>query len=116
MGIWFPNVTLSADERIGYRAAGNLFSGRRQIGVLVTVTDQRLLIVPNHLDALFGGRRIELPRDRLTEVRSEPADSPVARRRGFSARFRPQVEVRSGEELWVMTVIHPERLIKALQS
>lgn len=116
MGVWFPNVTRSADERIGYRAAGNLFSGRRQIGVLVTVTDRRLLIVPNHLDALFGGRRIELPRDRLIEVRSEPAGSPVARRRGLSARFKPQVEIRSGGQLWAMTVIYPDRLIKALQS
>ena len=116
VGIWIPSVTLSTDERVGYRAGGNLFSGRRQIGVLVIVTDRRLLIVPNRLDSLLGGRRIELPRDVITGMRTEPADSPVARTRGLSARFRPQVEIRSGEQLWAMTVFHPERLVRALET
>jgi len=116
MGVWFPRVELSSGERIFYQAAGDLFAGRRQIGVRITVTDRRLLIVPNRLDAVFGGRRVQVGLDQVDQVRTEPSNSPTARRRGLSARIRPQVEVSSGGNMCVMTVVHPAELVKALED
>ncbi len=53
MGFWFPDMHLAANESVRYRGAGNLFNGRRQIGAQVTVTDRRVLIVPNRLDGVL---------------------------------------------------------------
>ena len=116
MGLWFPDVELSSDERVAFRAPGNLFSGRRQVGVQITVTDRRLVVVPNRLDALFRGRGVELPRDRIAHVQIDAPNSPAARSRGLGARFRSQVEIRSGEKVWVVTVVHPNDLVSALTN
>lgn len=78
------------------------------------MTDQRLLIVPNWLDGMTGARRIELQRNQISEVRIEPPGTALARRRGLSARIRPQVEVSAGDQMWAMTLAAPDRLLEAL--
>ena len=88
MGFWFPDTHLAANESVRYRGAGNLFNGRRQIGAQVTVTDRRVLIVPNRLNGVLGGNRVELARDEVVTVHAEPSDSPTARQRGPSAGDR----------------------------
>lgn len=93
MGLWFPNANLSDDESVAFQAGANLFRGKRQIGGRVTVTDRRFLFVPNRLDGLLRGDRVDVRRVDITAVTVEPAGSDIARGRGLSARFRPQVEI-----------------------
>jgi len=114
MGFWFPDTHLAANESVRYRGAGNLFNGRRQIGAQVTVTDRRVLIVPNRLDGVLSGNRVELARDEVVTVHAEPSDSPTARQRGLSARVRPQIEICTAEAKYVLTVGNPAELVQAL--
>lgn len=114
MGFWFPDAGIAPGESVRYRGAGNLFKGRRQIGAQVTVTDRRVLIIPNRLDGVLGGNRVELARDEVATVHAEPSDTPTARRRGLSARVRPQIEICTAETTYVLTVGHPSQLLQAL--
>lgn len=114
MGLWFPNPSISDDEPIAFQALVNLFRGRRQIGGQVTVTTRRFVFVPNRLDALLGGHRIDVSLADITDVTVEPAGSAIARTRGLSARFRPQVEIHLPDLTFVMTVASPDHLTSAL--
>lgn len=80
----------------------------------MTVTDRRFLFVPNRLDGLLGGHRLDVRLADITNVTVEPAGSAIARRRGLSARFRPQVEIHSPDQMLVMTLASPDALTRAL--
>jgi len=110
MGLWFPSACLSDAEPVAFEAGVNLFRGRRQIGGRVTVTDRRFLFVPNRLDGLLGGHRMDVRLADITNVTVEPAGSDIARGRGLSARFRPQVEIHLPDQMLVMTLASPDHL------
>jgi hypothetical protein len=80
----------------------------------VTVTGRRFLFVPNRLDGLLGGRRLDVRLADITHVAVEPAGSDIARGRGLGARFRPQVEILLPDQMLVMTLASPDHLTRAL--
>lgn len=114
MGLWIPNAYRSDVEPVAFQAGVNLFRGKRQIGGRVTVTDRRFLSVPNRLDGLLGGHRMDVRLADITDVTVEPAGSDIARGRGLSARLRPQVEIHLPGQMLVMTLASPDHLTRAL--
>lgn len=115
MGIWFQSVALADGEEVRYRAAANSFRGRRSIGGQVTVTDRRLIFLPNRLDAVTGGRRRAMTINDIRTVRMLEAGRRAASQRGLGAALRRQVEVDDGSEVaLVVTVRDPERLTRLL--
>lgn len=116
MGIWFPELELDGTETIAFQAAVNLFRGHRQIGGQVTVTNSRFVFVPNRLDGLLGGKRIDVAREDIADVTVEPPGTETARKRGLSARLRPQVEVQLPDITLAMTLSDPDGLTRAVQA
>jgi hypothetical protein len=116
MGIWFPDLELSDLEAVAFQAPVNLFRGRRQIAGQVTVTDSRFILLPGRIDGLLGVERIEVNRDDIGAVTIEPPGTAVARKRGLSARLRPQVEVHLPDVTLAMTLRDPDGLATALQT
>lgn len=116
MGIWFPDLELTNGETVAFQPPLNLFRGHRQIGGQVTVTGSRLGFVPNRLDGLLRGKRIDAAREDITAVTIEPLGTATARKRGLSARLRPQVEVHLPDDTVAMSLSNPSDLTKALQT
>lgn len=114
MGIWFPDPELDADEVVSFQAASNLFRGKRTIGGLLSVTDHRLVFVPNRLDGVLGGKRTEISLADITGIRVEEPGTETARKRGIGASIHPQVEIRTVDNLLVITVSKPALLAAAL--
>ena len=88
MRVWFPKPDLKSDEVVLFQAAANLFRGKRAIGGRITVTDQRLLFVPNRLDGLTGGSRVDVARSAVGNVRTTAASKQT---------IRPQVEIEHSD-------------------
>ncbi len=68
MGFWVPSAALLPGERVVLQAAANHLPSKRSVGGQVTVTNRRMLFIPNRLDGLTGGRKIEVFRDTITGV------------------------------------------------
>ena len=45
MDLWITQPTLLHGEHVEHECLGNLFRGHRQVGVRVTVTDQRMIVI-----------------------------------------------------------------------
>jgi len=115
MGIWFQSVALADGEEVRHRAAANSFRGRRSIGGQITVTDRRVIFLPNRLDAVTGGRRWESTIDNMRAVRTLKAGRQAVSLRGLGAALRRQIEIDDGSEgALVVTVRDPERLTQLL--
>jgi hypothetical protein len=115
MGLWFPAPQLRPSEKIRYSCVADLSKGRRQLGARITVSDQRLFIMPNRLDAITGGRSVSAELSELNGVRVEPPRTETARKRGLSAQLRSQVEIVLPDGVTaVVTVSNPNDLKTAL--
>jgi hypothetical protein len=116
MGIWFPSAELAGDEQVRYRSSADTFAGRRSIGGQLTVTDRRVVFVPNRLDGLTGGRGRAVALADIRGVRTlDPGTSAVAKR-GLAAAVRPQVEVDDGTgSPLIVTVRDPDELLRLLE-
>lgn len=69
MGVWVATPDLEPGETVVHRTFANVLKGARTIGGQVTVTDRRVLFIPNRLDALTGGTRVEIARRDITAIR-----------------------------------------------
>lgn len=114
MGLWFSTPSLPPDETVTYRVAANLFKGRRAIGGQLTVTPERLIFMPNRLDAMTGGQRHDLALADITHVRIAPAGTKAAGKRPPGAALQPQVEIDHPGGTLVVIVRDVPGLEKAL--
>ncbi len=80
------------------------------------MTDQRLLVTPNRLDALFRARPISIERAHITDVRVVPAGAPTPQKRGLSARLRPTIEVATASDEVAFVVRDTTSLVRELQA
>ena len=117
MGLWFPAPQLRPSETIRYSCRANLFKGRRQLGARITVSNQRLFIMPNRVDAITGGHAVSAELSVLKRIRVESPQTKGARKRGLSAVLRPQVEIGLPDGVTVVvTVSNPDELKTALDA
>lgn len=114
MGIWFRSAALQPGETVAFKAAANHLPNRRSIGGQVTVTDRRLLFVPNRLDALTGGRTIDLARGDISDVRVLQPGVRALASRGLATLLRPHVAIDWRGNTTVLVVSDREALLAAL--
>ncbi len=60
------------DERVRWKGGADLQNGWWGRHGTLFLTDERLVFIPTLLDGLLGGRRHEMPLDRITEVERWP--------------------------------------------
>ncbi len=115
MGIWFQSVALDDGEEVRYQAAANSFKGRRAIGGQVTVTNRRLIFLPNRLDAITGGQPSMIMLADIREVVTLEAGRQAASQRGPGAALRRQIQIGAGSDAdLIVTVREPTLLIQLL--
>lgn len=85
MGLWVTVPDLEPGERVVHQKFANVMKGARAIGGQVTITDQRVLFIPNRLDALTGGNRAEIARRDITAIRI-----------GAAARVQVEIDYPAG--------------------
>ncbi|MEV6059857.1 hypothetical protein AB0L62_07615 [Nocardia asteroides] len=99
MGLWIGNPELGASEKVVWQQLANRTQGSRAVGGRLYLTDTRLLFVPNHLDALTGGKRWEVS---LNQVRALGRQSPDGKLFSGGLRTRLLVDTDTGTELFVV--------------
>ena len=103
MGVWVAAADLEPGEMVVHRSFANVLKGARAIGGQVTVTDRRVLFIPNRLDALTGGTRVEITRQDITATR-------------IGAGVRVQVEIDYPAGTLALTVRDVVALSSALEQ
>lgn len=99
MGMWIGSPVLGASETVVWRKLANRTQGRRAIGGCLYLTETRLLFIPNHLDAMTGGKRWETP---LTHVRAIGREDPDGGLFSGGLRTRLRLDTDAGPELFVI--------------
>ncbi|PKV79021.1 hypothetical protein [Nocardia fluminea] len=102
MGLWIGSPTLNTTENVVWQKLANRTQGSRAVGGRLHLTETRLLFVPNHLDAITGGKRWET---RLTHLRAVGQQSPDGGLFSGGLRTRLRVDTVAGTELFVIDPI-----------
>ncbi|MEV0549605.1 hypothetical protein [Nocardia salmonicida] len=102
MGLWIGSPALNAAENVVWQKLANRTQGGRAVGGRLHLTETRLLFVPNHLDAITGGKRWEA---RLTQLRAVGRQSPDGGLFSGGLRTRLRVDTDAGTELFVIEAI-----------
>ena len=99
---WLKEPDLGEGESVVVAKAANRFQGSRAVGGKLTVTDRRLVFLPNPVDARLGGKEWTLERNEVASVGVEPRG---AKKGLFGGGLRQRLRVRTstgGEELFVI--------------
>lgn len=99
MGLWIGAPRLNGSESVVWRKLANRTQGRRAVGGCLFLTEARLLFVPNHIDAVAGGKRWETPLELVRAVGRQDPDGGL-----FSGgmRTRLRVDTVAGTELFAV--------------
>ncbi len=117
MGIWFPSVPLADGEIVQFQAAANSFLGHRSVGGQVTLTNQRVIFVPNRLDGMTGGSRREMPLPNIQSVQRLEPGAEAVKQRGLAAAIHPQLEINDGSgSPLIVTVSNLDELARLLPN
>ena len=93
MGWWVAKPTLGGVEKIEASwGAGRQQTATRQVGGRLTLTNQRLVFVPNRFDALTGGRRWSVFLTQVREVGDIPRAMTVPMG-GRAAQYRRRLRI-----------------------
>ncbi|MGS2807259.1 hypothetical protein [Nocardia sp. MW-W600-9] len=111
MGLWIGSPALGASENVVWRKLANRTQGNRAVGGCLFLTEARLLFVPNHLDAITGGMRWEIP---LTQLRSVGRENPDGGIFSGGLRTRLRIDTDAGTELFVVNKV--DQVIKTLDA
>jgi hypothetical protein len=117
VGLFFRQPVLDSAEHTRFQGRADWSSKRFQHGGLLTVTDRRLICVPNRVDV--GGRTVEIALDRIESAQMLSSGLDAALKRGPAALWRAQVQLEmkgddSPTRLFVK-VAEPDRLLQALR-
>ncbi|WP_410871194.1 hypothetical protein [Nocardia sp. A7] len=102
MGLWIGTPALNATENIIWQKLANRTQGGRAVGGRLHLTGTRLLFVPNHIEAITGGKRWEAP---LTQLRAVGRQSPDGGLFSGGIRTRLRLDTDAGTELFVIDPI-----------
>lgn len=65
---WFNQPVFHESESNVFEVPANYSQGYRAVGGKLFGSTQRLIFVPNRIDAKLGGRVVSIPRDQITNV------------------------------------------------
>ena len=92
MGWFVKEPELDPGEQVVTTKAANRAQGKRSVGGRLTVTDRRLIFMPNVIDSILAGRAWSIPKADVAGVGAAP---------GMRKRLRVRTS-DGGEELFVV--------------
>jgi hypothetical protein len=101
-GWLFVDAPLEPGEELLFRRTCTLRRGRRSIGGEVSVTDRRLLFVPNRLERLVGAALVAFPRTAVEHVTVVPPPPGSERFAALPGAPRARAEVEVDDDLLVL--------------
>ena len=101
-GWLFVDATLEPGETLVFRRVCTLRRGRRTIGGEVSVTDRRLLFVPNRLEQLVGCRTTAAPLASVGHVTVVPPPPGSERFAALPRTPKARAEVEVDDDLLVL--------------
>ncbi|HEY0238496.1 MAG TPA: hypothetical protein VGC37_07625 [Friedmanniella sp.] len=101
-GWLFVDAVLEPSETLLFRRVCTLHRGRRSIGGEVSVTDQRLLFVPNRLEQLVGVRPSAYPRASVDHVTVVPPPPGSERFAALPRAPKARAEIEVADDLLVL--------------
>ncbi|MGI3783472.1 MAG: hypothetical protein ACRYG2_22130 [Janthinobacterium lividum] len=101
-GWLFVDAVLEPGEALLFRRVCVLRRGRRSIGGEVSVTDRRLLFVPNRLEQLVGQRPASFPRASVDHVTVVPPPPGSERFAALPRAPRARAEIEVDDDLLVL--------------
>jgi hypothetical protein len=113
-GWLFRDAPLDPGERLVFRRGANLLRGRRKVGGEVSVTDRRLLFLPNQLEHLVGAGDQSVPLAAVLDVTVVPARPRPEMLRGLPPVPRARAEVDTSEGLLLLSLEDAEALARVL--
>ena len=114
MSLWIPDAKMVEGETVDFASLANAFQGRRAVGGRLTVTNKRIIFVPNRLDALLGGKDLALNRSEVIHVGIQPPGKDGARKRGLNAMMNEQVKIESDKMSLAFVVADSGSLVDKL--
>ena len=114
-GWFFRDAMLEDDEQLIFRRGANLRRGRRSVGGEVSVTDQRLIFVPNRLEQLVGGRVQAVPRAEVADVTVVKPPANAERFKGLPGAVRARAEVDTADGVWILALDDAAALARVLE-
>ena len=116
MASWlFVDAPLEDGEELLFRRVCTLRRGRRSIGGEVSVTDRRLLFVPNRLEQLVGVRPSVVHRTLVDHVVVVPPPPGLERFAAVPGMPRARAEIDAGAESLVLQLEDAAALARVLQ-
>ena len=97
-GWLFVDATLEPDEVLLFRRVCTLRRGRRSIGGEVSVTDRRVVFVPNRLEQLVGVKPVSHLRAFVDQVRVIPPPPGSERFAALPGVRKARAEIDVGDE------------------
>ncbi len=113
-GWLFVDAPLEPGEELLFRRVCNRRRGRRTIGGEVSVTDRRLLFVPNRLEGLVGAQPLDVPRSAVDHVTVVPPPPGSERFAALPRAPRARAEIDIGDELLLLQIEDAEALAAVL--
>ena len=101
-GWLFVDAVLEPGEELLFRRVCTLRRGRRTIGGEVSVTDRRLLFVPNRLEGLVGVRPLSFARSEVGHVTVVPPPPGSERFAALPRTPRARAEIEVDDDLLVL--------------
>jgi hypothetical protein len=113
-GWLFVDAPLEPGEQLLFRRTCTLRRGRRSIGGEVSVTDRRLMFVPNRLEQLVGVASTLLPRASVDHVTVVPPPPGSERLAALPRAPRARAEIEVDGDLLLLQLDDAEALAQVL--
>ena len=114
-GWLFVDARLEPGEELLFRRVCTQRRGRRSIGGEVSVTDRRLLFVPNRLEQLVGVRQSGFARADVDHVTVVPAPPGSERFGALPGTPKARAEIEIGDEVLVLRLEDAASLAAVLE-
>lgn len=114
VGWLFVDAPLEPGEQLLFRRVCTLRRGRRSIGGEVSVTDRRLMFVPNRLEQLVGTGSTLVPRTSVEHVTVVPPPPGSERFAALPRAPRARAEIEVDGDLLLLHLADAEALRQVL--
>jgi len=115
-GWLFVDAPLDPGEELLFRRVCTLRRGRRTVGGEVSVTDRRLVFVPNRLEQLVGSEPVVAPRASVGHVTVVPPPPGSERFAALPRTPKARAEIEVDDDLVVLQLEDAAALAQVLGS
>jgi hypothetical protein len=103
MASWlYPDAPLEPGEELLFRRVCTLHRGRRSVGGDVSVTDRRLVFVPNRLEQLVGCEPVVAALATVGHVTVVPPPPGSERFAALPRTPKARAEIEVDDDVWVL--------------